>query len=102
MLKTVLIIHSLGKKTQANRYIVLYIAIFNIKDKAMTQASPDLMTIASTVTGDQFGALDHVLRPTVTRIRQRNQQLILKAASKEFSVTGFDATQDLERPPRVG
>ena len=68
----------------------------------MTQASPDLMTIASTVTGDQFGALDHALRPTVTSIRQRNQQLILKAASKEFSVTGFDATQTRDIAERAG
>jgi TetR/AcrR family transcriptional regulator len=101
-LKTVLIIHSLGKKAQVKRYIVLYIAILNIKDKAMIQALPNLMTIASTETGDQCRALDRPLQPTVTSIRQRNQHLILKAASEEFSVTGFDATQTRDIAARAG
>jgi len=68
----------------------------------MTQASPNLMTIASTQTDDQCSALNHSLKPTVTSIRQRNQHLILRAASEEFSVTGFDATQTRDIAARAG
>lgn len=68
----------------------------------MIRASPNLMTIASTETGDQCSAPDHSFKPTVTSIRQRNQNLILKAASEEFSVTGFDATQTRDIAARAG
>ncbi|RAI63110.1 TetR/AcrR family transcriptional regulator [Pseudomonas fluorescens] len=60
------------------------------------------MTIASTATGGQYSALDLPLKPSVTRIRQRNQHLILKAASEEFSATGFDATQTRDIAARAG
>ncbi len=60
------------------------------------------MTISSTETGDQCSTLDHSLKPVVTSIRQRNQHLILKAASEEFSVTGFDATQTGDIAARAG
>jgi TetR/AcrR family transcriptional regulator len=80
----------------------LYIAILDFKDKAMNQASPDLMTIPSNQVDDQGGVLDQCLKPTGTRIRQRNQHLILKAASEEFAVTGFDAAQTRDIAARAG
>lgn len=60
------------------------------------------MTVFSPVTCDQCNALDHSPKPTATRIRQRNQQLILMAASEAFSETGFDATQTRDIAARAG
>lgn len=60
------------------------------------------MTIAFAETSDQCCAPNHSLKSTVTSIRQRNQDLILKAASEAFSVTGFDATQTRDIAARAG
>ncbi|MEX5684033.1 MULTISPECIES: TetR/AcrR family transcriptional regulator [Pseudomonas] len=60
------------------------------------------MKIASTETDGQCNAREHSLTPAATTIRQRNQHLILKAASEEFSATGFDATQTRDIAERAG
>ncbi|AWY44525.1 TetR family transcriptional regulator [Pseudomonas putida] len=58
------------------------------------------MKLSNYEIGDLCSARDHALnKPS---IRQRNHHLILKAASEEFSVNGFNATQTRDIAARAG
>ncbi|NUT77937.1 TetR family transcriptional regulator [Pseudomonas sp. C1C7] len=59
-----------------------------------------MMNISSTQIGDPSSALDQFLKKP--SIRQKNHLRILKAASEEFSVSGFDATQTRDIAARAG